>query len=130
MKIIEVGCAIIVHEEKILIAQRKAGSYYGGWWEFPGGKIEPGETMEECLVREVREELAVEIRPRKLIRKTPHTYPEREVMLHFYLCDFISGTPARIECDDFRWIEPKEFTAFQMLPADKDIIQDLMNGNF
>ena len=127
--VIEVGCAVIFNKNgQILIARRKAGSYYGGWWEFPGGKIETGETMEQCLVREVREELGLEIRPLALLRKTSHTYPEREVLLHFYRCDLISGTPACIECDDFRWIEPKEFCQFQMLPADVPIIQDLIDG--
>jgi mutator protein MutT len=128
MKIIEVGCAVIQNEGKILIAQRKTGSYYGGYWEFPGGKQEPGETIEQCLVREVREELGVEIEPLRLLRKTSHTYPEREVLLHFYLCRLVSGQPSKIDCEDFCWIEPKDSGEFQFLPADGDILEDLKKG--
>ena len=65
--VIEVGCAVILRDGKLLVAQRNEGDTCGGYWEFPGGKKEAGESLEECLVREVREELAVEIRPRKLI---------------------------------------------------------------
>ncbi len=125
-KLIEVGCAIIRHQGRILIAQRKAESYLGGYWEFPGGKREAGETIEECLIREVREELGVTISPHSLLKQVRHTYPEKDLLLDFWFCDWVSGEPARVDCQDFRWITPEKLSDFKFPPADDDLIRDLI----
>ena len=119
------GCAIILKDGKILIAQRKPDDHLGGYWEFPGGKREPGETIEECLVREVREELGVEILPEKLLTVKDHIYPGKTLRLHFYFCKWSSGEAAKIDCHDFCWVRPADLRNFQFPPADLDIIEDL-----
>jgi len=124
--ILKVSCAITYHEGKILIAQRKPGVHLAGFWEFPGGKCEKGETMEACLVREVQEELSVEIRPRILLRQEDHEYPDKTVSLYFYLCDWVSGSPVKKDCQDFKWILPEELKNFRFPPADTLMIDDLI----
>ncbi len=124
--VLEVGCAIIAKGGKLLIAQRKPGDHLGGYWEFPGGKRENCETIEACLIREVEEELGVSIRPRKLLREVTHRYPERELLLCFWICDWSAGEACAKDCQDFRWISPSELTAFKFPPADADIIRELI----
>jgi len=123
---IEVGCAIIERKGEILIAQRKLEGHLGGYWEFPGGKKEGAESIEECLVREVDEELGVVIQPYKFLTNVVHSYPSREVSLHFYFCTWVSGTPVKKDCLDFRWVKPEGLGSFLFPPADRDIIQDLL----
>lgn len=123
---LEVGCAIIVREGKILIAQRKPGDHLGGYWEFPGGKRESGETVEACLIREAMEELGVHISPRRFLTEARHHYPEREILLYFWICDWRGGEPSKKDCADFRWVTPSEFKDFQFPPADADILRDLI----
>ena len=134
MPIIEVGCAIIranrgaSQERQLLIAQRNPGDSLGGFWEFPGGKLEPGETLEECLVREVQEELGVYVKVSEFFCLKEHTYPGKTVRLHFYFCDWVSGEPARLDCFDFRWIQPEEMRNFEFIPADIEVIKELIEG--
>lgn len=129
MKTIEVGCAVIFKEGMLLIAQRKLDDSLGGYWEFPGGKRHDHESLEECLIREVQEELGVEVKPRQFLRRTEHKYPDRHLVLYFYLCDWVSGHPVTHDCHDFRWIEPKDLRQFQFPPADEDIIKDLIDNS-
>jgi 8-oxo-dGTP diphosphatase len=124
--IIEVGCAVIRHQGRVLIAQRKAEDRWGGYWEFPGGKKESWETLEACLVREAEEELGIRILPRQFLSRKDHLYPERVVALHFYLCDWQEGVPETRECQDFRWIAPEELRNFRFPPADDEIIEELI----
>ena len=126
--ILEVGCAIIERQGKLLIAQRRDEDHLGGYWEFPGGKKEVGETIEECLTREVLEELAVVIKPRRLLREIVHSYPERDLCLFFWLCDWQDKEPRKIECQDFRWILPNELKNFKFPPADAGLIEQLISS--
>ncbi len=122
----DVGCALIVRGEELLIAQRKPGSNLAGYWEFPGGKREKDESLEECLVREVWEELGVSIRPRKLICQEVHEMPDRFLDLYFYVCDWVSGKPVKKDCHDFRWVLPEELVKFTFPPADNSLIRELI----
>ncbi len=124
--ILDVGCAIIRRGSQLLIAQRKPEDHLGGFWEFPGGKKRRQETLEECLVREAEEELGIIIVPAQFFRKIEHSYPERVLALHFYLCDWKSGDPVAIDCHDFRWIFPEALREFQFPPADDGIIEELI----
>lgn len=126
--ILDVGCAIIRRGGELLIAQRKPEDHLGGYWEFPGGKKRRHETLEECLVREVQEELGVLIEPVRFFVRKEHVYPERILALHFYLCDWKSGEPQKIDCHDFRWITPAALRDFQFPPADDGIIQELISN--
>lgn len=129
MEIIEVGCAVIIKSRKILAAQRKVGDSHGGLWEFPGGKREPNETLEDCLIREVREELAVEILPERLLERQDCVYPERTIRLFFYLCQWVSGEPCCLDCQDARWVSAPELAGLQFLPNDRDILDRLIREN-
>jgi mutator protein MutT len=108
-----------------LIARRKAGVHLAGYWEFPGGKREAGETLEECLQRELREELNVRVDipvPYRIVR---HEYPEKVVELHFFRCVIESGEAEALECAELRWVLPEEFSQFEFPPADGVILEAL-----
>lgn len=125
METVNVGCAIIRKEGKLLIAQRHLTDSFGGYWEFPGGKFEPEETVEACLVREVLEELGVRIRPWKMLCRHSHELPERKIVLHFYLCDWTEGEPAALDCRDFRWVGQNEIDCYRFPPADGEVLRSL-----
>lgn len=123
--VIEVGSGIILRKGRYLVTQRPEGSHLGPCWEFPGGKREAGETIEECVVRKVLDELGIEVNVGKLWRVIEREYPERIVRLHFFLCTLKSGTPRAIGCQHFRWILPNEYTNYEFSPADLDVIHEL-----
>ena len=122
---VEVSAALIFHGGKLLITQRHAASHLGGLWEFPGGKREPGETFEQCLVREIREELGVEIFVGKLFEEISHDYPEKSVRLKFFLCELIAGEPQPLDCAAVKWIEKSELAKFEFPAADARLLEKL-----
>jgi 8-oxo-dGTP diphosphatase len=127
MKVIEVAAGLIHHEGRYLIAKRKTGVHLAGFWEFPGGKREPGESLEECLQRELFEELSVRIDwpvPYRIVR---HDYVEKTVELHFFRCRIEEGQAAPIDCAEVRWVLPGELTQFTFPPADQVIIDALQH---
>lgn len=119
---LEVTAAIIRKDNKILICQRPANKNCGLLWEFPGGKIESGETGEQCIIRECQEELGVTLQVRKEVIDVVYEYPDRTVDLHFYLCDIIAGTLEKKEHADFRWILRHEISQFEFCPADAKML--------
>ena len=125
-KEVEVSCAVIREAGRVLIAQRKPGSFYGGYWEFPGGKCHDRETLEDCLVREVWEELRIRIQPVLFLRREYHPYSDRKLALNFYLCDRVAGRPVREDCFDFRWVSVEELLKYCFPPADYGLIHDLI----
>ena len=122
---IQVAAALLVHEGRYLITQRKAGVHLGGFWEFPGGKRESDELLESCLRRELREELGIEITPPVLFRVIRHDYPEKSVELHFFRCSIASGLPRLLGCADLRWVAPEELGQFPLPPADQPLVEAL-----
>lgn len=125
MKVVEVAAGLVCREGRYLIARRKPGVHLAGFWEFPGGKREPGETLEECLQRELFEELNISIDmplPFQIIR---HEYPEKTVELHFFLCRIEAGHAIAIDCAEIRWVWPHELGDFEFPPADRPIIEAL-----
>ncbi len=129
-KSIEVAAALIFRNGKLLIAQRHAKAHLGGLWEFPGGKRHPEETHEECLVREIREELGVEISVGELVEEIAHDYPEKSVHLKFYKCRLVSGEPQAIDCAAVRWVEKKELGDFEFPAADARLLEKLESAGF
>jgi len=125
MEILEVGCAIIHKQGKLLIAQRHLNDSFGGYWEFPGGKHEKEETLEECLVREASEELGIQVHPERLLCNRMHGTPERRISLFFYLCKWVSGEPQAIDCKDFRWVSKEDIRQYTLLPGDLEVLEDL-----
>lgn len=124
-EMIEVGCAIIHKNGKLLIAQRNLGDSFGGYWEFPGGKREREETIEDCLVREAREELGILIQPERLLCNRVHGSPERRLSLFFFFCRWMSGEPRAIDCKDFRWVSREDIRQHTLLPGDLEVLEAL-----
>ncbi|HEX4349527.1 MAG TPA: 8-oxo-dGTP diphosphatase MutT [Verrucomicrobiae bacterium] len=126
---IEVSAALIFRGGKLLITQRHAKAHLGGRWEFPGGKREAGESFEQCLVREIREELGVEIAVGELFEDISHTYPEKSVHLKFFLCKLITGEPQPLDCAAVKWIEKAGLDAHEFPAADARLLGKL-KGSF
>ena len=128
-KIIRVTAAIIELENKILIAQRKAkDSLFGGLWEFPGGKIEDGETPEECMERELMEELEIEVEVGTLITSNKHRYPNGIFELLAFRVKHICGNFVLNDHDEIKWITIDEISNFEFPPANTPIINYLKNS--
>ena len=123
-KHIEVVAAIILRERRIFATQRGYGEWKD-WWEFPGGKIEPGESPEDALKREIREELATEIEVDELLTTVEYDYPKFHLTMHCYLCTIISGDLTLLEHEDARWLALDELDCVKWLPADKDVVEKL-----
>ena len=123
---IVVSAGVIRRGGKFLLCQRNEGAHQELLWEFPGGKRELNETLEDCLVREVQEELAVEILPERLLESQDCVYPERTIRLFFYLCQWVSGEPCCLDCQDARWVGAPELANLQFLPNDRDILARLI----
>ena len=121
-KKIEVVAAVILQDGKLFATQRGYGEWKD-WWEFPGGKIESGETPEEALKREIREELATEIEVKELLTTIDYDYSKFHLTMHCYLCTILSGQPSLLEYEDARWLEMNEVNSVRWLPADKDVIE-------
>jgi 8-oxo-dGTP diphosphatase len=120
-----VTAAVMVKEDTVLIAQRAAGSHMGLMWEFPGGKLEPGETPEECIVREIREELDMEIEVIDIYKVVSFKYYEKDILLLAYRCKLLNGEGKAVECNDFKWVKRDELTGFEFVPADVAIAEKL-----
>ena len=123
-KHIVVVAAIIVRDGRIFATQRGYGEWKD-WWEFPGGKIEHGETPEDALKREIREELATEIEVDELLTTVEYDYPKFHLTMYCYLCTIISGDLSLLEHEDARWLALDELDCVKWLPADKDVIEKL-----
>ena len=123
-KHIEVVAAIIVDNGRVLATQRGKGEWRG-WWEFPGGKIEPGETPETALLREIREELAVDIGIERFVETVEWDYPMFHLTMHCYLCHLEDEQPTLTEHMAARWLKSEELSSVQWLPADQDLVSRL-----
>ena len=124
-KVIEVSAALLFHDGKLLITQRHAQSHLGGLWEFPGGKREPEETFEHCLVRELREELGIEVEVGELFEDISHAYAEKTVRLKFFTCKLISGEPSPLDCAAFKWVDKTELAGYEFPAADARLLEKL-----
>ena len=124
MKKIEVVAAIIRKEDEILATQRGYGEWQD-WWEFPGGKIEAGETPEEALKREIREELSTEINVEKFLCTVEYDYPKFHLTMHCYLCSLLTEALHLNEHEAAKWLVKDELDCVKWLPADKIIIEKL-----
>jgi len=127
---IEVSAALIFRSGQLLITQRHAKAHLGGLWEFPGGKRETGETFEQCLVREIREELGIEISVGELFEEISHDYPEKFVHLKFFICKLISGEPQPLDCAAVKWISKSELSNFDFPAADAQLLEKLAVFDF
>ncbi|HIS52236.1 MAG TPA: (deoxy)nucleoside triphosphate pyrophosphohydrolase [Candidatus Onthomonas avicola] len=126
MDVTEVVAALIGRDGQFLICQRPAHKARALLWEFVGGKVEPGETKEQALVRECREELGVTVRVGEVFLEVTHAYPDLTVHLTLFRAAITEGTPLRLEHNDLRWITAAEIPRYDFCPADEVILQKLM----
>jgi 8-oxo-dGTP diphosphatase len=122
--VIEVAAAVLARRGRFLVTRRDPAKHLGGLWEFPGGKREPGESIEHCLVRELREELEVRVRVGPRLALVPWTYPDRRVLLHFFGCR-AGGRISPREGQACRWVTPSELATLPMPPADATLVATL-----
>jgi len=125
--VLVVACALVDADGRVLIAQRPEGKTLAGLWEFPGGKLEPGETLEAALIRELKEELAIDTETACLAPLTfaSHAYEEFDLLMPLYVCRKWTGTPRAIEHQAIRWVRAGELRTFDMPPADEPLIAHL-----
>lgn len=125
LRTIVVVAAIIVVDEHVLVTQRPANVHLPGVWEFPGGKVEAGESLQAALQRELREELGIQAEVFDEYFTSTHRYPEKIVELHFFNCAIIKGVPRAIEVADVRWVQLSELRSLEFPEADRDLINRL-----
>ena len=121
------ACALIDADGRVLIAQRPQGKSMAGLWEFPGGKVEPGERPEECLIRELKEELGIIVREECLAPLTfaSHSYPDFYLLMPLYVCRRWEGIVTAQEHQALKWVRPGELKNYPMPPADEPLISHL-----
>ncbi len=119
---IEVAAGLVFRAGKLLLTRRYPEAHQGGLWEFPGGKREPNESFPQCLQRELREELGIEVLVGQLVETITHAYPEKTVLLKFFHCTVQSGEPRALGCADLRWVTPEELGEHDFPPADQRLL--------
>jgi len=127
LQVEEVAAALIFHTGKLLITRRHANAHLGGLWEFPGGKREPDETFEQCLARELREELGIEVIVGELVESLMHEYPEKIVHLRFFRCHWVKHEPQPLGCSAFKWVTPGDLNEYAFPAADARLLERLKN---
>ena len=125
VKQIEVVAAIIHDDEGRIFATQRGYGDFKDWWEFPGGKIEPGETPEEALIREIREELSTEISVDEFLCTVDYDYPKFHLTMHCFFCSLVSEALHLNEHEAARWLEQDELSGVQWLPADILVVKEI-----
>ncbi|SFR07176.1 8-oxo-dGTP diphosphatase MutT [Desulfoscipio geothermicus] len=127
MQILVVTAAVIKHNGKILISQRNENTHQALKWEFPGGKLEPGESPEQCLFREIKEELGLSVIVEDIFDVVSHIYDNRQIILLCYLCKVAGGAARALDCRAFRWVEVDELARYDFAAADRVIVRKLQD---
>jgi 8-oxo-dGTP diphosphatase len=122
-----VGIVLSSQRDEVLACRRRAGDYWGGWWEFPGGKCAGNESPRDCVIRELREEVGITVAPTRVLTTIQHHYADRDrlVHLHPFLCDLVSGEPTAVEVAEIRWCTIAALRELQFLPANGPMIDEL-----
>jgi mutator protein MutT len=130
-RVIEVSAGLVFRDGKLLITQRHADSHLGGLWEFPGGKRKLDETFEQCLVRELREELGAGVSVGVMMEEITHAYPGKIVRLKFFFCRLIEGEPRPLGCAAVKWVSQAELAHHEFPAADAKLLKKLLaNAEF
>ena len=124
--ILVVAAALYDAEGRVLIAQRPQGKHQAGRWEFPGGKVAPGESETEALVRELHEELGIDVAASRPFMRLEHSYPDRSVELSMWIVERFSGTPRGLDGQKLRWIAPADLVHADLLEADRPFVDVLV----
>ena len=123
---IHVTAAIIRSNGKILICRRGEGGSCAHLWEFPGGKIEAGETPFQCIVREIQEELSLKIKPLHVVDEYAYSYPDKDIMFTFIESEIVSGELQPLVHEEICWVVPEELTNYEWCPADRRVIDGIL----
>lgn len=124
---VDVACAVIRKQGKILIAKRRQKDHLGGLWEFPGGKRIAPESLGSCLERELLEELGIRVKPGRFLARIDYRYPEKKVSLYFYECELLEGRPFAHASLEYRWVWTFELCRYSFPPADEELL-NLLRG--
>jgi len=116
---------VIWKDSRLLITKRPQGTHLAGLWEFPGGKQERGETLEECLKREIKEELGMDVKVDGLFETVQHEYENKLITLHFFNCTHLMGRPKPFEGQDLKWVLPGDLSKYAFPPPDSQILKKL-----
>lgn len=127
MSVIQVTCAVIERAGKVFVAQRAEGQALAGKWEFPGGKIDHGETAEACLQREIEEELGCRVQIEATLSPAVHDYPDGRIELIPFRCTLHSGEPKALEHAAIAWLEPSVIRGIDLADADRPILEEYLN---
>ena len=117
-----VAAAVLIREGRVLLTRRAEGQHLAGMWEFPGGKLEPGESPEAALTRECLEECGIEIEVGEILDVTHHRYPEKDVLLLFYRCALRTGEVRNLQVAGHAWVSPDELDRYSLPPADQGVV--------
>lgn len=115
-------------EARVLITKRRSDDAHGGLWEFPGGKQETGESLRECLVRELTEELGIEVVVQEAFITVEHDYSDFRITLHTFHCQIVRGVLKAIACEDFQWVTINELSNYSFSAADEQLVDELQEG--
>lgn len=118
-----VVAGVVRRGDRIMLCQRRPEAHNGLKWEFPGGKLEPGESPEAALARELREELSVDVRVGRVVDTVRHSYPDRDVLLMFYECEIVGGEPRTTDCNAIAWATVGELSAYDFAGADRVFVE-------
>ena len=121
--LIHVALGIVLHEARVLICRRPEDAVLGGLWEFPGGKVESGELINQALLRELREELAIEVRIVDALPTISFDYPHGRIILHPFVCQWTGGEVTPLGCSGFKWIESAELMHHRFPPANEALLR-------
>ena len=125
MAAIDVAAALVWRDGKLLITLRHPEAHLGGLWEFPGGKRERNETFEQCLTRELREELGIEVTIGEMVERLTHEYPDRRVHLRFFRCAWLRHEPQALGCAGFAWVDREQLGQYAFPEADERLLDKL-----
>jgi mutator protein MutT len=125
--VIDVAAGLVFRDGKLLITKRYEDAHLGGLWEFPGGKREPKESFEQCLVRELREELGIEVTVGELVESITHDYPGKTVHLKFFVCQWKKNEPQPLGCSECKWVTAEVLQDHDFPEADARLLKRLQN---
>ena len=117
-----VAAAVVIRDGRVLLTRRAEGQHLAGMWEFPGGKLEDGESPEEALVRECREECGIDVEVGEILDVTHHRFPDKDVLLLFYRCGLRAGDVRHLQVADHAWVAPAELDRYPLPPADGPVV--------
>ena len=130
MEYLRVTAGVVFRDGRLLLATRRPGGHLAGLWEFPGGKVEPGESLEDCITRELQEELGLNVSAPQLAFRVTHVYPQKTVQLFFLRCECAPDLePVGREGQQARWFRPAELPA-KLVPADREVLENLKRGDW